>query len=316
MNTIVVVGASGYIGRYLIAELVRVENARVKVLSRPVRPGAERASFPSKVEVVEGDLFDAASLKQLCEPGCVVIHLAYLWDGGETQNLTAIANLMDACEAVKVRRLIHLSTAMVAGRNNSQRISETDVCVPVTEYAQTKLKIEEKILNRTAHSYDAVILRPTAVFGPGSENLKKLAGDLLAGSRFRNYLKSCLFNKRRMNLVQIANVVGAIIFLQQVQADLNGEVFIISDADIAQNNFRDVERLLMKEMGIPDYGLPRLNMPTAILGGLLSIMGKDNINPRSDYVSTKLDQFGFKKNMDFERAVSDYAASYRLSMQQ
>lgn len=203
MNTIVVVGASGYIGRYLIAELVRCGNARIKVLSRASQGGAVRLPFPAGVEVVEGDLCDANSLKQLCEPGCVVIHLAYLWAGSEKQNLTAINNLIDACEAVRVKRLIHLSTAMVAGRNSGDRISEPDACIPVTEYAITKLKIEERIVKDSAHSFDTVILRPTAVFGPGSENLKKLASDLLAGSRIRNYMKSCLFDKRRMNLVHI-----------------------------------------------------------------------------------------------------------------
>lgn len=308
MNTIVVVGASGYIGRYLIAELLRSENSRVKVLSRPLQATGIRTPFPSGIEVVEGDLCDAKSLKGLFEPGCVVVHLAYLWDAGEEKNLFAINNLLTACQEASVKRLVHLSTAMVAGRNNKDQISEKETCTPLTEYAITKLRVEEKIIAACVPGFDTVILRPTAVFGPGSENLKKLTGDLLRGNKMRNYLKSCLFGKRRMNLVHIANVIGAILFLGEFKADFKGEVFIVSDAAAKQNNFRDVERILMREMKLVDYGFPRLKVPSFVLGFFLYLMGKDNINPRSDYVSMKLGDLGYVPAIDFESALLDYAA--------
>jgi nucleoside-diphosphate-sugar epimerase len=308
MNTIVVVGASGYIGRYLIAELLRSENIKIKVLSRPLQAAGTRAPFPSKVEVCEGDLCDANSLKGLFEPGCIVLHLAYLWDAGKKQNLLAIDNLLTACQKAGVRRLVHLSTAMVSGRNNKDQISEADVCSPLTEYAITKLSIEERIVEGTVLGFDTVILRPTAVFGPGSENLKKLTSDLLYGNQMRNYLKSCLFDKRRMNLVHVSNVIGAILFLGNHKADFKGQVFIVSDAAATQNNFRDVERILMREMKLKDYGFPRLKIPSFVLGFFLYLIGKDNVNPRSDYISTKLADLGYMPAIDFESALLDYAA--------
>jgi nucleoside-diphosphate-sugar epimerase len=310
---IVVIGASGYIGQYLVAELY-LRDAHVKVMSRSIQRDLKEKKFPLGVELIEADLNHPESLVGLLDSTCIVINLAYLWDSDEAVNLAAISNLTTACKTANVKRLIHLSTAMVTGRTNRKKISEEDICNPVTEYAVTKFKLEQAIIKSGEGCFDTVILRPTAVFGPGSENLKKLASDLLVGSRIRNYLKSCLFDKRRMNLVHIANVVGAIVFLQKNETDFNGQVFIVSDAEAAQNNFREVERFLMREFSIPDYRFPRLVISAQVLRWALSLMGKDNINPQSDYVSTKLADLGYQKPMTFELALLDYAASYRSTL--
>lgn len=315
MNTIVVLGASGYIGQRLVAELVDAGNARVRVLSRSRQRDLAANAFPVGVDIVEGDLLDPDSLATLCEPDCTVIHLAYLWGAGEEQNLTTIRNLTKACKAAKVKRLIHLSTAMVTGRTRQDQITEAEACRPLTEYATTKLKIEQAVINAGDGSFDIAILRPTAVFGPGSENLKKLAQDLVAGKRVRNYLKSCIFGKRRMNLVHISNVVASIVFLTVRSENLDGQVFIVSDADIAENNFQDVERILMRELRIPDYKFPPLTVPPFVLSLFLTCLGKDNTNPRCDYFSGKLTKLGFRRPVGFEEGLADYAAWYHSAYQ-
>ncbi len=236
-----------------------------------------------------------------------------MWSAGEANNLAATLNLMNACKAANIKRLIHLSTAMVSGRVVNSTVSEDDPCSPVTEYAVTKLKIEEMITAAAQGNFQVAILRPTAVFGQGGENLKKLVNDLLAGKRIRNYLKSCLFGNRRMNLVHVSNVVAAIVFLQKSSDTFEGQVFMVSDAEEVLNNFRDVERILMRELNIPDYRFPRLQLPLTILGGILALMGKDNINPQCDYVSQKLVRLGYKKAIEFERGLIEYAAGYCLS---
>ncbi|WP_076590909.1 NAD-dependent epimerase/dehydratase family protein [Herminiimonas arsenitoxidans] len=312
MNTVVVVGASGYIGRHLVAELTSFANVRIKILTRSFQEDEAKKNYSNDVELIEGDLCDPASLNTLFEPGCTVIHLAYLGGAGESKNLAATLNLTNACRAANVNRLIHLSTAMVSGRAVKSTVSEEDLCFPITDYAVTKLKVEQMIIAAAQGNFQTVILRPTAVFGQNGENLKKLTNDLLAGRRVRNYLKSCLFGKRRMNLVHISNVVAAIVFLQKSSDTFDGQVFMVSDADAALNNFRDVECILMRELNIPDYRFPRLQLPLFILSGVLTLMGKDNTNPQCDYVSQKLARLGYEKAIEFESGLIEYAASYRL----
>jgi len=311
MDTIAIIGGSGFIGRHLVAELACVGDGRVKLLSRHRPRDLDAIGIGAGVEVIQGDLQAPDSLQGFFESGCTVVNLAYLRGAGERENLAATTNLLEACRSANVRRLIHCSTADVAGRVRGNVITENCLCKPVTEYSITKLKIEHAILERARGHFDTSILRPTAVFGPGGENLGKLAGDLTAGNRLRNYLKSCLFASRRMNLVHVANVVASIIFLANRTGNLGGEVFNISDDDASANNFADVERILMREFNIPDYRLPRLPVPSDVLAFLLKRLGKDNNNPRRDYSTGKLTALEFERPVRFETGLAEYAAWYR-----
>ena len=243
-EVIAVIGASGYIGRHLVLALTQV-SYRIKALSRNVSGKPHNVAWPAGIEVIQGSLNDPASLLVFFEEGCTVINLAYLWDAGEMANLSATSNMLCACKQAKVKRLIHCSTAAVVGRVPDNQISESTVCRPITEYGITKLKIEQMILDSGGWEGGTAILRPTAVFGPGGEPLKKLTNDLLNGSRIRNYLKSCLFGRRRMNLVHIANVVEAIQFLIKRPERLENELFIVSDDGDPKNNYLETEQFLM-----------------------------------------------------------------------
>ncbi|MFA5824707.1 MAG: NAD-dependent epimerase/dehydratase family protein, partial [Gallionellaceae bacterium] len=143
-KTVVIVGASGYIGRHLIAELRRLGGYRIKLLSRSL--GQDLSGAGSAVEVFKGDLRAPETLRGLFESDCTVINLAYLWEAGEAANLEVTANLLEACKSAKIKRLIHCSTAAVVGRTSVNRITEDTVCRPATEYGITKLKVEQAII--------------------------------------------------------------------------------------------------------------------------------------------------------------------------
>jgi nucleoside-diphosphate-sugar epimerase len=308
-----ITGGAGYIGKHLIAEIKRSTESQVKVLSRSPQQDLSAVGFGAGVEIIEGDLRNPSSLKGFFEPDCIVVNLVYLWGAGEAENLAVTRNLLDACKAARVKRLIHCSTAAVVGRIPDDCITEDTSCQPVTEYGITKLKVEEAVIQAAPGFFDAVILRPTSIFGPGGEAVKKLAGDLTTGNRLRNYLKSCLFGHRKMNLVHISNVVASILFLMQRNENFGGEIFIVSDDDSPINNFVDIERFLIGEFGIPDYSLPRLPMPPGLLRFLLICLGRNNVNPCCYYVQDKLMSLGFKSPVSFERGLTEYANWYRSS---
>ena len=292
MNTIAITGASGFIGAHLVNALLRAGGNRIKVLSRASQAGATRAAFPAEVEIIEGDLHDSASLERFLEPGCTVINLVYLWNESEAGNLAAIGNLLGACKSANVARLIHCSTADVAGRTPDQRVVEASPCRPVTAYAVTKLKVEAAILAFEPSCHEVAILRPTAVFGPGGQNLKKLAQDLVTGSSLRNAFKACVFGHRRMNLVHVDNVVAAIAFLADRGHALGKEVFIISDDDAPSNDFASVELAMMKGLGVQGSRLPQIRFPSWLLSLMLRALRKNNVNPHCIYDAGKLRSLG------------------------
>lgn len=315
MGTVAVTGASGYIGKHLVAQLEQLGDMRIKMLSRRrgLAPGA--SEFGSGVEVVEGDLHIPSSLQGFLEPGCIVVHLAYLQGKGEVENLAATANLLQACKASDIQRIIHVSTAAVVGRVPDDLITEETVCHPVSEYGITKLKIEQAVLDAGGSGFDVGILRPTAVFGPEGGSLKKLISDLKAQKNLRNYLKSCLFNKRRMNLVSVSNVVAAIIFMMKREESLKGEVFIVSEDDNPSNNFADVERVLIEQLELKSYQVPTVPIPLGVLSFLLKVLGKNDANPRCNFDSRKLLALGFRRPVEFEAGLKNYSDWYRSTGQ-
>jgi nucleoside-diphosphate-sugar epimerase len=309
---LVIVGGSGFIGRRLLAVLAARAEPRLRALVHrqglTVAPG-------ERVEAVEGDLLAPATLEGLLEPGCVVVNLSFLSSRSRSENLAATENLAAACIRSGARRLVHCSTAVVAGNTGPGLVDEQTPCRPFSEYERTKLEIEELLLSRARGSFEVAILRPTAVFGPGGRNLLRLADGLCKGSALKRYLKSCLFNRRSMNLVCLDNVVAALIFLAGAGGETDGQVFIVSDDDSPMNNYRDVELMLRAKLGMAPCRLPRLPVPAGILRRLLSMAGRPTADPEVRYTCAKLLSLGFKKTCSLEEGISQFAAWYEKECQ-
>jgi nucleoside-diphosphate-sugar epimerase len=229
-----------------------------------------------RTQLIEGDLLQRGSSMALLERDCTVIHLAYLQSSPMQENLEAMEHLVESGVKAGIRRLVHCSTATVVGGVRDDVITEDTPCEPRNEYETAKFRIEAFLQEKARAHFELVILRPTAVFGPGGRNLLKLAHDLTRGSGFVNYAKSCLFDSRRMNLVNIDNVISALLFLAFTPHRMGGDIFIISEDENPANNYRDVEKHLIKELGCKEYFLPRLPLPQILLSTMLKLAGRSN----------------------------------------
>ncbi len=307
MQVIAITGASSFLGTHLVEHLLRYPEFHLRLL-------LHRNSLPlpdqANVAFIRGDLLQYKTLKDLAEAGCTVVHLAYLNGQSREENLTAAENLAELCRRAGIRRLIHCSTAVVCGRVDTDRVTEETPLHPLKEYEKTKSHVENLLLEKGNGCYETVILRPTAVFGKGGKNLLKLADDLCCGNRFANYLKSCLFSDRRMNLVFIDNVIAALAFLIGTDQNVDREVFIISDDEDTANNYRDTEHRLMKRLGCRPYSFPALPLPSVMLRTALRLAGRTNTNPDLVYDCGKILSRGFKKPVSFEEGLSRFADWY------
>ncbi len=301
--TVVVIGASGFIGEHLVDMLAARPDLDVRVMVHRSKAGGRTG-----VTYAEGDLLAAETLDAVFVEGCVVINLAYL----AVDNLQAAANLAKACARKRVRRLIHCSTAVVVGRSAEAVVTEETTCHPVSEYEKTKLQMEQILLEMSAGQFELTILRPTAVFGPGGKNLLKLANELMMRNMWINYFRSCLFNRRSMNLVAVENVVAALEYLIRA-GEVDRQIFIISNDDSPLNNYRDIEDRLLAVFG-RSYAMPRLPVPRFVLGGLLRLAGRSSLNPSIKYSDCKLAARGFCKPQDLGDAVDDFAKWYQSKM--
>jgi len=303
MKTVVVLGASGYVGRALTQSLSDCEKFKVKVFRRK---DSQLNTRGMAVEVGVGDLLDPSALIGFIDPGCTVVNLAFNHNATMEVNLKMAQNIVDACVAARIERLIHVSTAVVSGRTNELVVTERSKCRPKSVYAHTKLKIEELISSSRSGQYEVVVLRPTAIFGPGGKALKKLAKDLLLGNSFVNYLRSSLFGFRKMHLVHIQNVISAVEYLINAEPGCCSGVYIVSDDEDSANNFRSVEGAMSHALGIKEYRTRRIPFPRWLLSAMLLLPGKDSIDPRVVYSSKKLMGIGYRKPLSFSAGLSDF----------
>jgi nucleoside-diphosphate-sugar epimerase len=307
MTVVAMTGATGFIGRHLVAALSR-EGVSLRALTR--RRDPERA-VDAGVHWIQGSISSPAAWRDLLVPGCILINLAY---SGETASSAALAEaqmMVEACAAAQVKRLVHCSTVSVYGRSANILLHESSPCQPINDYGRIKLAIERTILSSVAGRFEAVLVRPSAVFGFDGEALVKLAGDLVRKPRWLNYLRSSLFGVRHTHLVPVETVVAALWHCSQSPSFESGTTVVVSDDDDPLNNFQDVEGLLMEGLGLSPYPVPRLPVPRQILELLLRLRGRVGVDTRTSYLGDRLQQSGFVKPIDLATALRQFAWAYR-----
>ena len=147
--------------------------------------------------------------------------------------------------------------------------------------------------------------------GYGGKNLKKLANSLICRNKFINYLKRCFFGKMPMHLVPVKNVVSTLLHLSIQKNYLNGRIFIVSLDEDINNNFCDVEKILLNELGMTSNKFPTIYTPKIFQKILSKILNRSDINPDRKYVSINLNKNGFQPKDTIKDAISQFAKSIK-----
>lgn len=168
-----VTGGAGYIGSVMTAQLLAAGH-EVTVFDNLSK--GHKQAVPAGADFVEGNLLDAALLKQVLTSGFEgVLHFAALSLVGESvqqperyyrNNVCGTLNLLEAMRAAQVPRLVFSSTAAVYGEPEEIPILETAVTRPTNPYGGSKLAVDQMIgFMAAAHGLAAVSLRYFNVAG-------------------------------------------------------------------------------------------------------------------------------------------------------
>lgn len=153
--TVLVTGATGFLGRHVVQQLLET-NHEVRAMVR--RPGSESVFSTPPTDVCYGNVTDPDAVVEACRGISEVIHLVAVIRGGLRQfdaiNRQGTANVVAAAkEAGSVRRFVHLSAL---GAANAPRL----------RYLHSKWLGEQEVINS---GLPHTIIRPSLIFGPGDE---------------------------------------------------------------------------------------------------------------------------------------------------
>jgi ornithine--oxo-acid transaminase len=235
-----VTGATGFIGGRLASRLTS-EGHPVRCL---VRDSSDASALEDLgVEIAVGDLTSPRSLARAVESCDFVFHCgALVSDWATTEEITqtnvvGTRNLLEASATASVRRFIHFSTTDVYGHPDGGAIDETYANGRFRNwYAHTKRSAEGEVRRiEDASDFDAVVLRPATVYGPGSRDV---VGEIANAMRRRSML---LIDGGRAvaGLCFVDNLVDAAL-LARTHAAAPGRAFNISDGlSITWRQFTD-----------------------------------------------------------------------------
>lgn len=334
MKKILITGASGFIGSFIVEEALR----QGMETWAAVRRTSSRAYLTDKrIHFIELNLGDEEELKrQLASHRFdYVVHAA-----GATKclhkedffriNTDGTKHLVNAILALDmpIERFVYLSSLSVFGaikeRQPYEEITEADTPQPNTAYGQSKLAAERFLASVGQQggpsAFPYVILRPTGVYGPREKDYFVMMKSIKQHTDF-----AVGYQLQDITFVYVLDVVQAV-FLA-LDHGQTGRAYFLSDGAVYQSTtFSD---LIRKELGNPWW--IRLTAPCWLLrvvttvGDLLGrltgkmiVLNNDKYNIlrqrnwRCD-ISPAVEELGYHPEWNLERGVKASIEWYKAN---
>jgi nucleoside-diphosphate-sugar epimerase len=183
---VLVTGGTGFLGAYIIKELVE-KNYAVRAIRRSHKlPFYIPQSTWDKVEWTEGDILDVVSIERAMDNVSTVIHAAGLISFASRErkrmfkiNVEGTANMVNMALEKNIRRFVHISSVAALGRTtDGTHINEEkkwEDSKANTHYGKSKYKAELEVWRGIAEGLNAVIINPSTIIGFGDWNSSSCA---------------------------------------------------------------------------------------------------------------------------------------------
>ena len=164
-STVLVTGATGFIGGRLVEQLSQQEGVQVRCIVRDGSRTERLGRLP--VELLPVDLRNKDAMSRAVKGVDYIFHCAYDWRS-RRQNVDGLRNMIEACASHAVKRLVHVSTFSVYEPFPVGPLTEESPNGDRgSEYVDTKLELEEIIFAAVRDRHlAAAIVQPTIVYGP------------------------------------------------------------------------------------------------------------------------------------------------------
>lgn len=330
MESVLVTGASGFIGSFIVEEALK----RNFSVWAGIRSSSSREYLQNKeVHFVELDFAHPNALRTQLS-GCMEEHHKFdyiIHCAGATKcidktdfdriNFLQTKYFVDALRDLDMvpKQFIFISTLSVFGpvrEKGYEPIKEDDVPAPNTVYGFSKLKSELYLQSLPGFPY--VIYRPTGVYGPREKDYFLMAKSIQQHVDF-----SVGFCRQDLTFVYVKDVVQAV-FLG-IKKQICRRAYFLTDGEVYQS--RTFSQLIKKELGNPfvislrcplivlkvvsllaEFWAKRRNKPCTLNSDKYNIMKQRNW--QCD-ITPAIKELGFNPEYKLERGVKETIAWYK-----
>ncbi len=293
-------GATGFIGGNLTRELTS-SGSRLRILVRRPLPASH---FGPSVDVIYGDLHDDGALRRLVDGVHGVVHCA-----GAVRGASYAA--FERVNVAGTRRLVRAA----AGQRNQPRfllMSSVAAREPGLSWYSASKRSGERVLEEDADGMPWAVFRPTAVYGPGERELKRLFQAMKSG-----LLPVLGRIEGRVSLLHVRDLVDAVARWLDATRPVQG-VFELQDGSDVGYDWRQVAQIAEEAWGrrvrripVPGpllYGLAALNLGLAKLTGRGPMLtpGKVRELRHTDWLcdnSPLMAALGWRPSLDLDTAL-------------
>lgn len=261
---ILVTGGTGFTGKALVKRLLDDGHEVVALDNKEGIKTQELRDWGA--EVVIGSVTDRDVVKRCVEGVEVVHHVAaafremdvpeqYYWDVNVGGTRTVLEEARDA----GVKKVIYCSTCGVHGNVENPPTDEAHNIAPADYYQKTKYEGEPVAQEFNEQGLPTVILRPSAIYGPGDPERFHMIFKRVAKGKFPMFGNG----KTLYHPVYIDNLVDAFILAQEPGKG-DGKVYLIADAEYIEieDLVQRVGQAMEIDVKIPHYPV----MPVVVAG--------------------------------------------------
>ena len=257
---VLVTGATGFVGAN-VARLLVAEGYRVRVLARPA--SSLKALDGCAVEVVRGDICDAASVADATQGCAQVFHVAAdyrLWATDPSEiyrsNVDGTRTVLEACSRARVERVVYTSSVGTLGLPRDGRAGTETMPVRLEDmigaYKRSKFLAERVAEEYAARGLPVVIVNPSNPIGPWEVKPTP------TGQMILDYLLGRMVATldTGLNLIHVADVARG--HLLAAQRGRVGEKYILGSEN---RSLTEIFHMLERVTGIR---APHVRLPHAV----------------------------------------------------
>lgn len=245
---ILVTGATGFVGSYLVRALVE-QGLAVRALKRKESriPGFLR-EYP-QIVWHNADMLDLFSLEEALEGIEQVYHCAALvsFDPRKKKdmwatNVEGTANLVNLCLDLPVKKLVHVSSIAAMGEARSGELINEEthwMFNAQSDYSITKYESEREVWRGITEGLNAVIINPGVILGYDEQ----MRGNMKLVERVQRGLY--YYTDGTVGFVDVKDVVRSMISL--MNSDLHAERYILVSENLA---YKDILFTIADELNV------------------------------------------------------------------